>query len=66
MKLWFNFIVLVAAASFCQAVPLKDNLGNDNEVSEEMMKGRMFIYLEMHILTSIDRYENLPSQVFFI
>ena len=47
MKLWFNFIVLVAAARFCQAIPLKDNLGNDNEVSEEMMKGRMFIYLEM-------------------
>ena len=46
MKLWLSFTVLIAVASFCKAVPLKDNIGNSNEVDEEM-KGKSSIDLDM-------------------
>jgi hypothetical protein len=45
MKLRFSFIVLLGVASFCNAIPLRDSIGNDNEVNEEMMRGKLFIDL---------------------
>jgi hypothetical protein len=44
MKVWLNFIVLVAVASFCQAVPLRDDI--DHEENQEM-RGRESIQLDL-------------------
>ena len=58
MKFWLtSFVVLVAFASFSQAVPVRVAAVNDNQVNEEMMRGKLFdldVSFNSYLRTCID------------